>query len=358
MGFVFIALATALTGCGSSEPGGTGDAVAKDSAKTVVDQRIPVEVDGIPSGSITSTLLLSATVETEEAVDVHPLASGIINTLNTEEGRRVTKGDVLVSLDAETQKWAEAKAKVQYEKLKAEYARKQKMFHENLISEEDIEGARYTQEEARLNWESAKTDLEYTDVKAPITGTIATRVCKIGDLIQQSTKLFTIVDMRQKIVKINVPQKDVNKLDPRQAVVITSDFLPEREFTGYIKRMSPVIDAESGTLLVTVGIRNDESVLRPGMFVNAHIILDTHPNATLLPKDAIIYENGLPYAFTVEDTIARKHRLTLGYSDSRNFEILDGVKSGDQVIVVGQNGLRDRSTVRIVPSDTSYQPNL
>jgi len=134
----------------------------------------------------------------------------------------------------------------------------------------------------------------------------------------------------------------------KHILVITSDFLSGQEFTGWVKRISPVVDPGSGTFKVTVGIRDQFESLRPGMFVSVRIVTDTHHDAILLPKQAIVYDGGDKYVFVLRDTVAKRILLKVGYDETDFIESLIGIKEGEQVIVVGQNGLKDGVRVRSV----------
>jgi len=147
---------------------------------------------------------------------------------------------------------------------------------------------------------------------------------------------------------VHVPEKEIGTLKKGQQAYITSQHLKERQFSGWIKRVSPVVDPQSGTFKVTIGIENEKNQLRPGMFVNAHIITDTHQNAVLVPKTAVIYENENLHVYVIRDSVANKVRLDVGYQDFEKIESLSGINEGDKIIVVGQAGLKDQTKVNVV----------
>ncbi len=99
---------------------------------------------------------------------------------------------------------------------------------------------------------------------------------------------------------------------------------------------------------MTIGVKNIENQLRSGMFVNAHIVIDTHEDVVLIPKTAIVYENEMMNIFVVRDSIAHKVALDVGFQDHEKVESLSKIEEGDKVIVVGQAGLKDQTKVKIV----------
>ena len=139
-----------------------------------------------------------------------------------------------------------------------------------------------------------------------------------------------------------------NELKIGQSASINSENLNNQEFKARIIRISPVVDPASGTFKVTVSVTNRDQILRPGMFVNVHLIIDTHENAVLVPKTAVVYENEYKNVFVVRDSIAHKIRLDSGFENSQYIEAISNIREGDKVIVVGQAGMKDNTKVRIV----------
>lgn len=333
-----------------------GDSTANlDSSKSVEDNKaptdedlIPVEVTTITRGNISDFILLSSNLETEIMADVFARVQGIVETIKKEEGQYVQKGDTLLTLEAKEYELAEQRARVEYEQQLSNFKRLEAMHEAKLLSDEEFERARYTMEGSKILWKEAKLNLDYTYIQSPITGRIGERLAKIGKRIQPTDKLFSVVNNSQVIAIVYVPEKHINKIDIGQKALIYSDNLQDEIFDGWIKRISPVVDPASGTFKVTVGVRNTGDQLRPGMFVNIEIITDTHENAVLIPKIAIVYENEFMNVYVVRNNIAHKIRLTPGFEDNQKVESRQGIEENEKVIVVGQAGMKDQTKVKIV----------
>jgi len=335
-----------------------------DSAKNEKDKKdkkdekpeedaVPVEAITIQAGDVSSSLLYSATIETEEEVDVFPQLSGIIEKIHVEEGDLVKKGSVLLHLDDDEYRLAAEKAKVNYEQASSDYKRSKQIFEKKLISDNEYETSRFTMEKAKIEWEQAELTLERCKIKAPIPGVIADRMIKPGDRILTSMPLFHIVNQDRMIATVHIPAKDARLCEKGQRVIVTSDVLGKKKFEGWIKRQSPVIDAQSGTMKVTVGIKPHQRELKAGMFVSVYIITGTHNNVPLVPKNAIVYDGEDQYVFTIsDDSLAHRIKLEPGYSDPYHVEALEGVDIGDKMIIVGQNALKDKTRIQIVRMDS------
>ncbi len=366
MKFSFIICFALLLSCGGASENageGNGGEVAK-AAENVTDKRddlslssVPVAITVADTGSISSYIMLSSTIETERTVDVYPLLMGVVRQLLVEEGDTVYRGQTLCVLVDDEYRLAAEKAEVVYEKRKLEFERQKQMLEKNLISTEAFENARFAMQEAAIDYDQAKVNLEHTRVKAPIAGVIAKRNVRLGDRIQTGTNLFTIVNMRDKQVKVHVPEKNVWQLEKGQQAIISSEFLTDTQYAGKIERIAPVVDKETGTVTVTIMMNENYPNLRPGMFVNVLIVTDTRDGTILVPKDAIVYENGLPYVFVVHDSLAYRKLLQIGFTNPDFVEAVGGVLQNDSLIVVGQSGLRDGAKVRIAPRDIPIQKN-
>lgn len=151
------------------------------------------------------------------------------------------------------------------------------------------------------------------------------------------------------VARVFVPGRYLAIVALDQPAVVTSEFIPDKSFKGWVKRISPVIDPKSGTFKVTVGVRGDKPAeLPPGLFVGVRVITDTRPNAVLIPKRAVVYEGGERYVFTVANDLASKRKLVAGFEDPQNIEAVSGIEPGSEVIVVGHSGLKDGASVRAV----------
>lgn len=333
---------------GDSSTTGSEEA-GKEGKNSKSDQEaIPVEVTTVTRGVISDYILLSANLETEKMTDIYSRVQGHVAKINVQEGDKVQKNEILMEMEGDEYRLAEERAHLNYLQQKADYDRLEAMYTQDLLSKEEFEKARFTTEGLKVDWEQAKLNYSYTKIKSPISGVIGDRWIKQGDRVQPSDKLFNVINTDEMIAVIYAPEKELDNIRNDQVTYISSDNIPGNRFTGWIKRVSPVVDPQSGTFKVTIGVKNQKDQLRSGMFVNAHIVIDTHENAVLIPKTAIVYENEMMNVFVVRDSLAHKIILSSGFQDHEKVECLSDIEAGDKIIVVGQAGLKDQTKVKIV----------
>jgi membrane fusion protein (multidrug efflux system) len=350
-------------GCGdgkANKTSSTKDSTATDSTSRVNEDEekrkeeekeqelIPVEITRVKKGDIADYILLSSNLETEKMADIYSRVQGIVEKIRLSEGDFVRKGQVLLELEAEEYLLAEERARVNYQKQEADFNRLKAMFDKNLVSKEEYQAAEYATKGLEIEWKQANLNLSYTKITSPLTGVIGDRLIKLGDRIQPTDKLFSVINTEEMIANVYVPEKEFGNIKKGQKVHIVSDHVQNERFQGWVKRLSPVVDPQSGTFKVTIGVRNQENKLTAGMFVNAHIVTDVHKDVVLIPKTAVVYESDLMNVFVVKDSVARRITLDVGFQDHEKVESLAEIIEGDKIIVIGQSGLKDSTAVKVV----------
>jgi len=343
-------MSTACARGGRDEEGGRTWREGAETGTEREEEAVPVDVVTLERGPIEATLRYSATLEAERDVLVLAEASRRVEELRVEEGDRVRTGELLVRLQDEVQRSAVAKAEIRLDDAQREFERQQSLYDQSLISEQTWITARSEYDQAKIALDDARRELGYTRVTAPIGGTVTERMVNRGDFVTVNQPLFRIVDFDSIVARIYVPEKELGRLSPGLEARVTADALEGRRFAGRIDRIAPAVDPATGTVKVTVAIPRQEG-LRPGMYVQVELVTDTHDDAVLLPKRAVVYDNDQMFVFRLGDE-RRVERLEVEarLETPDTIEPEGGLDAGDQVVVAGQSGLKDGALVRL-PGD-------
>lgn len=354
--FVFSLLFT--LGCGSQAQAEGNDTkkTEKKEQKKAPDKKgaeqeadtdaVPVQVINPSRGDISSFLLYSSNVDSEKMVDIYPMTSGIIEKINYDEGDLVKKGAVLAVLDDREAAINEKKARLNYEQLKVEFNRQEEIYKKDLISKEDYERLKFGLESALLDWKQAQLLLSYTRITSPISGAVSKRHIKIGNKITSAQLAFSVVNFNEKIAVVNIPGQERENLYLKQESIIIDG---SRKVPGFVKRISPAIDPESGTFKVTVEISDNKNTLAVGQFVNVKIVKKVHKNVVLLTKDALIYDGGKIFVFIVDkENKAKKRPVKTGFEDGSRVEVTEGLTDKEKVVTAGKSSLRNNTLVKII----------
>ncbi len=332
-----------LIGCQVNVKNGNTQAEADSTGQ----QAVPVAGEQVARGDISSYLHLNGVLATEEATRVFPLVSGHVARLLVEEGDHVQQGDTLLVLEDAELQLTERRARLDYDKAQADCTRLEELSERVPVARQDLDDARYASEQARLNWESAALQVRRSRVTAPIRGVIAERLVRTGDFVTGNTHLFSLVDDRELISVLDVPERELSRLRIGQAVEISA--LADKEsHRGRIRRIAPVVDSASGTVRVTVALEGQNPDLRAGMYARFAIVTATHENALLVPKRALVYDRERALVFVAADTSASRRLLERGFETEDYVEALGGVSEQETLVVVGQSGLKDGAPIKLV----------
>jgi HlyD family secretion protein len=190
--------------------------------------------------------------------------------------------------------------------------------------------------------------LENTSIVAPFSGEIIKRFVDNGALVSPSTPIVTLVHTDTLKIVANVLEKDISLIKIGMKGKIRTDSYPDRVFEGKVARLNSALDLTTRTLQAEIYISNPGRLLKPGMFAKIEVVLSENPNALVIPKYAVLEEKGKRSVFTVKGHQAIRVPVATGHEQEEEIEILEGLSPGDQVVVRGQEYLRDGATVRLI----------
>lgn len=351
---LLLAFALVLAACGNGQAGDDGDN-GDDDEETV---RIPVEVVAAETGTVTAFYSTTATLEADREARVVPRLGGTIVELLVEEGDRVEQGQVLARIDDARYRLELMRAQANMSRLQQEYNRNQEMYRQDLISAETFERLKFEFEAQKAQFELAELELSYTDITAPITGVVSERMIKVGNTVNTQDPVFVITLLDPLLATLHVPEREMARLEAGQQAALQADALGGERFEGRIARISPVVDADTGTFRVTVEVRDESGRLKPGMFGRVRIVHDTRERALLVPVQAVMIEDARVTVFVVEGDMVERRNVVLGYRNNGKYEIVEGLEAGERVVVTGQASLRDGSTVSVIGDNPPVQEEV
>jgi len=326
----------------------SSESQSKDVGDKDSTAAIPVEMASAQRGSISAYYSTTATLEAEEEAMVVAKVRGVINKLNVEEGDYIRSGEVMAQLEDEQLEIEATRAKATMDRLYNDYKRNQELFNKQLISAEQFENSKFEYESQKAEYELTNLKLEYTQIKAPISGVVSQRMIKVGNMVNTDQEVFKITDFDPLLAVLHVPEHEMSKLRVGQTSVIQVDAIKGESFTGEVLRISPVINPETGTFKVTIAIKDESKQLKPGMFGRVRIVYDTHDDALMIPKEAVMNEDGISSVYVINDKMVFRRNIQTGYVNGANIEVLNGLIDGDSVVTIGQSSLQDSSLVQVV----------
>ncbi|HWF48389.1 MAG TPA: efflux RND transporter periplasmic adaptor subunit [Bryobacteraceae bacterium] len=207
-----------------------------------------------------------------------------------------------------------------------------------------IQSAQSQVEAAQAHYQSSQAQVDYSEVQSPITGIVADRPTSDGEMANAGSPLMTIVDISQIVARVNVPVANATDVNVGDKAVITS---ADGDLDGKVTVVSPAVDPSSTTLEVWVQARNPREKLKPGTTATVSINAGTIDDTVVVPASALLAsdDGGSKVMVVGPDSTAQERPVKVGVRQGDNVQILDGVKPGEQVVIVGGVGLEDKAKV-------------
>jgi membrane fusion protein (multidrug efflux system) len=338
---------------------GEADALDKDTKQELVIS-VPVEVAPLTIGHISSNYATTAVLEAKEEAFVVPRASGIIEYIYIEEGDYVEKGQILAQIEPRRYHLNLDRAKADLVGVEKELAKINKVYDKKLVSDDTYDKLTAQYESAKATRALAELDLKEATIVAPISGYIAERNAKVGNLSEsfQRERMFHIVQQKELYGIVYLPEKELSKVHKDQQASLDLTAFDGADIIAFVERISPVIDSKTGTFKVTLRVPNPENLLMSGMFAQVKLNYDTKQNVVLLPRKALLAIDDSVNVFVVKDGIASKQAVTVGYQEGEVVEVLSGLSGTEKVVITGHQNLRDQSPVEVVNDDVNHMEPL
>jgi membrane fusion protein (multidrug efflux system) len=348
-----LALLLLAAACGQQDkPGNESESDGEDNPPVPVETAMPVR------GDVNAIFRGTAPIEAYAEADVIARVAGEVREILVEEGDEVNEGDVLARLDGDRLRLELEATEARLRKLERDFQRNVDLNEKGLISAGDFEKIKYEMEALRASRNLAALELGYTQIRAPIAGVVSRRYIKRGNTLAVDGPAFRITSTDPLVIELHVPEREFARLAPGQPVSLDIDALRTGPVLASVTRVSPVIDAETGTFKVTIELHDPERHIKPGMFARVSVVYDSRENALLVPRNAVIDDNGSTSVFVVEENKARRRPVETGYGSDGMVEILAGLDDGERVITVGQIGLKADAVVTVIDDDQSDASGL
>jgi membrane fusion protein (multidrug efflux system) len=342
-----------LAGCsggGDSQTVATTEAASIEATTTPDDKAIVIRTTPLARASLSEIYGTTATLRADKKAMVTSRTQGVLQRLHVEEGDRVSKGQSLAELENDEQRIEYERAEATAATRKREFERSASLHSQGLVADEVYEATRRMHEEARHTADLAELALSRTIIRAPFSGQILTRLVDLGATLSNGTELYELADLSPLYADFGVPERHIGRLLVGQAVRLATEAL-EIESEAKIERIAPLVDTESGTVKVTAAVHGD-SRLRPGTFVRVGVVTDTHADAFVVPRSALVSEGRRWHLFRVREDGTHVERLEIvrGFEEGPRIEVsLVGsettLSDGDRIVTVGASALSDGSSV-------------
>lgn len=339
---------------------------------------VPVRVAPAVKGDFPLYYKALGTVTALNTINVRSRVAGELVKVTFQEGQMVKAGDLLAEIDPRPYQNALLQAEgtllqnqAQLKNAQVDVERYRGLYREDSIAKQTLDTAEalvgqyqgtVKTNQAAVN--DAKLNLEFTKIRAPITGRVGLRQLDVGNLVAANdTTALAIITQTQPIsVAFTLPE---NSLDVVLARYRSGASLPAEAWdrgdaklqaTGVLHSLDNQIDVATGTLKFKARFENRDQALFPNQFVNVHLLADTLKDVVLAPSAAIQFGTNGTFVYAMDgDKKVTIRQLKIGASDGEHTVVSEGLAAGDRVVLEGTDRLKEGSEVEVV-NDTKDVP--
>lgn len=329
--------------------------VAAPPGARAVGEPVAVEVAKAEARDLSDDATAVGSLRARQGVSIKPEVAGRIVRLGFADGQRVRRGQLLVQMDDALAQAQLAQAQAQLDIARTTLTRNQELVAQNFVTQSVVDQAQANVKVAEAQVALARATADRFRIVAPFDGQAGIRAVNVGDYVKDGTDIVSLQDASSVYVDFSLPERYAPRLKPRQAVAVSFDALPRRDFTALIEALEPQITADGRAIVARARIANDDGALRPGMFARVRVVLGERAGAIVVPEEAIVPMAGKELLVKVIDRPdglrSQRVEIKTGVRRDGRVEVMGtAVAAGERVVTAGHGQLvrADGVAVRIV----------
>ncbi|MBK5270349.1 MAG: efflux RND transporter periplasmic adaptor subunit [Bacteroidia bacterium] len=316
-------------------------------ANSVKAPPMQVETYIIQSQKLNAVIDIPGSLMANETTDINSEISGRLVQLNIPEGRFVSKGTLLAKIyDGDLQAQLK-KSEVQLEIAKTNEERSAQLLKIQGISQSDYDASQLNVNNIKADIEITKANITKTVIRAPFNGKLGLKNISPGAFITPATVITNISQIDRLKLQFSIPEKYGSEIKNGQTVSFTVNG-SAKVFQASVIATETSIGEETRSLTIRALVKNNNPVLIPGSFASVKLILNSNPNAIMIPNTSIVPQGRIKQVFLYKSNKAFPTNITTGIRDSANVEVLTGLKPGDTLITSALLYLRPGVDVKMM----------
>lgn len=347
---MYAVLLTTIYACGSA---------ARDQG-IQTPERIPVRLLTLQQGEASHIFTASGTFTTNDETVLSFKQGGVLEQIWVEEGDPVKKGQLLARLNPTEVRAAAEQASLAYEKASRDYHRAEGLYRDSVATREQVENAKTAMDITRQQWEAARFNQKYTEIRATMDGYVLQRFVQAGQVLGPGSPVLRINGARQEAwrVEVGVSDRQWASVKVGDSARVYSDLLPQGVASAYVSHRPEGIDPQTGTFVLSLTLnKSSAKSLASGAFARAEIYASRSQKGWRIPYDALLEgDQGKGYVFITRDqSKAEKVQVEVASIQTDYVEISSGLEGIPYLIISGSAYLDEGSPINIVSEPSKTQ---
>ncbi len=320
-----------------------------NTSETEADKPVPVIAEKVQTDSVLRSIDVSGNIEGFTTVKLGFMVAGKISHIAVAEGRPVSKGSLLATLDAENYRIAKEIADIQVLQATDEFNRLKQMYDRNSLSESDFKKIDFALQAAIAQQKLHAKNLSETRLYAPINGILLKKLAEVGEITASGMPVLVISDISRVKVNAYIPENRLSEVKIGQQAKVYIAAL-DKTYTGKVTEVGGMADPATRAFTVKIEVSNPGNVIRPGMIAEISIpSLQSQPMVAI-PASAILRTpEGQSYVFIAdaENQQAFVRNISIGSAYGEKIAIVSGLNTGEMIITGGQHKLSNGTRISI-----------
>ncbi|UCB55243.1 MAG: efflux RND transporter periplasmic adaptor subunit [Thiotrichales bacterium] len=317
-----------------------------------MDFAMPVEATAVRQEALVRRIVAVGSLLANEDVMLRPEFEGKVVKIHFNEGQKVSKGDLLVTLDDSIYEAELKQADARLKLSEANTRRINSLRKKGLSNEQEEDQAISELGVNKASQVLARTRLKKMAIHAPFDGTIGLRSISEGDYLSSGQDIVTLINDNPIKLEFRVPEVLLSEVAIGQQVDVRVDAFRGETFNGEVYAIAPQVDVGGRSFMVRAQIPNDDGRLVPGLFAQVELELERKEDALLIPEAALMPAGDKQYVYRIVEGKAVRSEVSLGLRQGDLVEVISGLEPDAQVITAGQMKIMDGSSVQPLGGDT------
>jgi membrane fusion protein (multidrug efflux system) len=327
--------------------------------QAIAQQAVPVIVKAVGTDRFVDRVEAFGTLRANETVELTATVSETVTGIHFEDGQRVEAGSILVEMTSEEEHALIEEERSTVAEAKKQYDRLQPLVQRGAASISLLDQRRREYQTAKARLRAIESKLQDRLIIAPFAGIVGLRNISVGALIEPGDLITTLDDDSVMKLDFTVPSIHLASLKTGLPIAARSPAFPGRTFTGTIASISSRIDPVTRAIVARAILSNPERLLKPGLLMQVELLKNPR-EVVVIPEEALIPSGRDNHVLVVdrsaEPAVARRRQVTIGGRRPGEVEILDGLKTGEFVVVDGGLRTRPGQAVNVIATDTGNEP--
>ncbi len=324
----------------------------KDTPEQIQDDLIPVKILPLKPDSTAPVFQTAGYFTTDDETYLSFKNGGIVRNIYVKEGDKISKGQLLATLNTTETSTLVEQANLAFEKAKRDYERAVNLYRDSVATLEQMQNAKTALDVAQQQKASAVFNLQQTEIRASQSGYVLSKLVKEGEIVGAGTSVLQVnsAGNRRWLLKVKVSDYQWAAIQTGDSASVTTDVAPAKKLKAVVYRKAEGVDPGTGTFSIQLSVNTGDLPVASGLFGKASIYPAQKSGAWRIPYDALLdgdVNTGFVFA-TNDKSVVHKVKVAISAIENNAVSIVSGLELYSHLVISGSAYLTDGASIKVV----------